>query len=85
MSAGIMAGPCTPLLSNPQGTPSRLALSISFFKDGTRLLAKEAAQQVQTEDQESFQEWRREIRAGAPARHKLLPLLAAGNARKDLG
>ena len=69
----------------PQGSPSRLALSISFFKDGTRLLAKEAAQQVQTEDQESFQEWRKEVRAGATARHKLLPLLGAGSARPEFG
>ena len=60
----------------PQGSPSRLALSISFFKDGARLLPKKAAQAVQTEDQESFQEWRRDLRDGAPARHKLLPLLA---------
>ncbi len=59
----------------PPGSNSRLALSISFFKDGARLLSKKAAKQVQTEDQESFQLWKQDLRDGAIARHKLLPLL----------
>ena len=62
--------------AQPQGSPSRLALSFSFFKDGARLLPKKAAARVQLEDRESFQQWRKELKDGAPAKHKLLPLLS---------
>lgn len=59
----------------PQGTSSRLALSISYFKDGARLLPKQAAAKVQLEDKESFQEWYQDLKPGALAKHKLLPIV----------
>lgn len=68
--------------AQPRGTSSRVALSISYFKDGACLLPKKAAKQVQMEDQESFQGWLSDLGHGAHAKHHLLPLVLSSNQKQ---
>lgn len=62
--------------AQPRSSPPRLALSISYFREGARVLPKQAAKHMQLEDQESFAGWRKEVKDGALASHRLLPLLS---------
>jgi hypothetical protein len=64
----------------PPGTPARLALAVSFFADGARLLAVKGDPSVQggmqhSEDAESYADWVKDLADGAVARHPLLPLV----------
>ncbi|KAF8057287.1 hypothetical protein HT031_006095 [Scenedesmus sp. PABB004] len=64
----------------PPGTAPRLALALSFFADGARLLARTRDPSVHQhmlhdEDAESYAPWLHDLRDGAPARHALLPLV----------
>ncbi len=65
----------------PRRSPRRLALTISFFADGAKTLAKSSESQsvrkgrLHDEDAESYSSWLRDIGAGAPAVHARLPLV----------
>lgn len=63
----------------PQHTPARLAVSVSYFADGARLLARKARSvykhQLHNEDYESFADWLPELKDGAVAAHPRLPLV----------
>ncbi|GLC33176.1 hypothetical protein PLESTB_000362400 [Pleodorina starrii] len=74
----------------PIGTPPRLALTVAFFADGARLLARRSDPTVRPEllhdeDAESYATWLSALtqggqggkgaRDGAVARHKLLPVV----------
>ncbi|GIL75969.1 hypothetical protein Vretimale_5627 [Volvox reticuliferus] len=69
----------------PMGTPPRLALTVAFFADGARLLARHSDPTVRPEllhdeDAESYASWLGQLikgkgRDGAFARHKLLPVV----------
>lgn len=77
----------------PPGSAPRLALAVSFFADGARLLARRKGGSVRRgllhdEDAESYADWLSALRDGAPARHALLPLVhpaGAGAARSGGG
>ena len=64
----------------PPGSQPRLAIAISYFADGARLLARKGDPSVHkhmlhSEDAEGFQDWLAELKDGAVASHKLLPLV----------
>ena len=60
----------------PEESQSRLAISFSYFKDGTKVLPKSIAEkQLQSEDMESYADWLKDIKIGGNAAHKLLPLM----------
>ena len=70
----------------PPGTPPRMALAVSFFRDGARLLPQpkqprsRAARSLKPgmlhgEDAESYSAWLPDLRGGAKAAHALLPLV----------
>ncbi|KXZ56249.1 hypothetical protein GPECTOR_1g217 [Gonium pectorale] len=69
----------------PVNTPPRLALSVAFFADGARLLARRSdpsvrAELLHDEDEESYSAWLPALakgkgKDGAVARHKLLPVV----------
>ena len=63
----------------PRKSPPRLALAVTYFADGARLLARRTDPSVrgsmqEGEDLESYAEWVGDIKDGAVARHKLLPV-----------
>jgi hypothetical protein len=66
----------------PVGTPPRMALAVSYFADGARLLDADAASVrrslLHDEDDEGTQGWRDALRGGALARHPLLPVAWGG-------
>lgn len=68
----------------PTGTQPRLALAVSYFADGARLLRKSDPSvfkhMLHTEDAESFQGWLSDMKDGAVASHKLLPLVYTSKA-----
>ena len=60
----------------PAHSPPRLALSVTWFADGARLLPCQVLQQrVHDEDQESYAAWLPDLKDQAVARHRLLPLV----------
>lgn len=64
----------------PPGSPPRLALAVSFFTDGARVLARASDASVRgamlhDEDAESYAAYLPSLRDGAPARHRLLPVV----------
>eukprot|EP00879_Flechtneria_rotunda_P030626 GHRR01033285.1.p1 GENE.GHRR01033285.1~~GHRR01033285.1.p1 ORF type:complete len:277 (+),score=84.27 GHRR01033285.1:143-973(+) len=64
----------------PPGTSRRLALAVSFYADGARLLACKSDPSVHKhmlhdEDAESYADWLSQLKDAAPARHPLLPLV----------
>ncbi|KAG2486954.1 hypothetical protein HYH03_014451 [Edaphochlamys debaryana] len=74
----------------PMGTPPRLALSVCFFADGSRLLARDSDPSVRPEllhdeDAESYAPWlsadglagrgAKALKPGAVAKHRLLPVV----------
>lgn len=61
--------------AQPEGSPTRRALAVSFFADGARLLPRKLAAAVGSEDRESYAAWLKDLKDGGPAVHKLLPLL----------
>lgn len=61
--------------AQPLGSRSRLALSVSYIKDGTRLLPRRYAGRLQSEDKESYAEWVADLKDGAVARHSMLPMV----------
>lgn len=67
------AGPLLP------SAPQRVALAVSFFGDGARVLHRTQPslrrEMLQDEDAESYTDWLQQLPPGAPARHKLLPLV----------
>ncbi|KAF6256823.1 hypothetical protein COO60DRAFT_1640423 [Scenedesmus sp. NREL 46B-D3] len=69
---------CAP--PQPPGTPQRLALAVSYFADGARLLARRRDPSVlkhmlHDEDAESYGGWLAQLKDGAVARHEQLPLV----------
>lgn len=56
----------------------RRALALSFFADGATRLATDAKRAVHAEDAESYSAWIADVRPGAPARHRLLPVVWDG-------
>lgn len=63
----------------PPGSAPRLALAVSFFADGARLLDTRAdaslrRENLHDEDAEGRGAWLAEVEGGAPARHPLLPI-----------
>ena len=56
----------------------RRALAFSYFADGATRLAKGARRAPHGEDVDSYSAWLRDVQPGAPARHKLLPLVWDG-------
>ena len=61
--------------AQPYGTQRRLALSVSYYSDGARLLPPTLASRMQREDLESYSAWLKDLRGGAKAEHPLLPLV----------
>eukprot|EP00878_Enallax_costatus_P025053 GHUV01026774.1.p1 GENE.GHUV01026774.1~~GHUV01026774.1.p1 ORF type:complete len:227 (+),score=34.70 GHUV01026774.1:477-1157(+) len=64
----------------PPGTPQRLAIAVSFFADGARLLARNSDPSVyghmlHDEDAESYGCWLKDMKDGALARHTMLPVV----------
>jgi hypothetical protein len=66
----------------PEGTPPRVALAISFFADGARLVPRRKKtdpsvhlSMMHTEDAETFEGWRSSLKDGAIAAHPLLPIV----------
>jgi hypothetical protein len=64
----------------PEDTPPRLAIAISFFTDGAKLLARKTDPSVlrdmlHDEDAESYGKWLRSMKDGGVARHPLLPVV----------
>eukprot|EP00775_Hariotina_reticulata_P001462 gene1462-1804_t len=64
----------------PQDTQPRLAIAVSFFADGAKLLARQTDPSVlqdmlHDEDAESYGEWLQGMKDGCVARHPLLPLV----------
>ena len=53
----------------------RRALAFSYFADGATRLGREAKRAPHNEDAESYAAWLRDVRPGAPARHRLLPIV----------
>lgn len=64
---------CSP--QQPRGTQRRLALSVSYFTDGARLLPAHLASRKESEDLESYSAWLKDLKGGAKAEHRLLPLV----------
>lgn len=64
----------------PPGTPQRLALAISFFADGAKLLARNSDPSIykhmlHDEDAESYQSWLCDLKDGAVAKHDRIPIV----------
>ena len=64
----------------PPGSKPRLALTASYFADGAKVLARKGDSSVRQqllhdEDAESYQGWLKDVKDGAVAVHKLLPLV----------
>lgn len=64
----------------PPDTPQRLALAVSFFADGARLLARKSDPSVykhmlHDEDAESYGSWLGQLKDGAVARTAHLPIV----------
>lgn len=64
----------------PAGSPPRLALAVSFFADGARLLPRRSdpsvhSWQLHNEDDESYRGWLGGMKDGAVAAHPALPLV----------
>lgn len=64
----------------PPNTPPRLALAVSYFADGSRLLARKSDPSVykhmlHDEDAESYSSWLSQCKDGGVARHPQLPLV----------
>jgi hypothetical protein len=69
--------------AQPKGSRPRLALSVSYFADGARLLARKSDPSVRAarahgEDYESYAAWIGDLKDGAVAAHPLLPLVHGG-------
>ena len=64
------------LPAQPAGLPPRLALTVSYFADGARLLDHRLARrQVHSEDSEVHAAWAGGLKPGQRARHALLPVV----------
>jgi hypothetical protein len=67
--------------AQPRGTHPRLALAVSFFADGTRVLVQGRSLRAELrhdEDAESYAAWLPALagaKGGAFARHRLLPVV----------
>ena len=65
--------------AQPKKSEARLALSITYFADGARLLprrGKAVRRHLQHhEDYESYSGWINDLRDGAVAQHDLLPVV----------
>lgn len=64
----------------PPGTQQRLAVTVSFFADGAKLLARSSDPSVykhmlHDEDAESYGSWLYDLKDGAVAKHDLLPVV----------
>ena len=60
----------------PVWSEPRLALSVSYFRDGAQLVPNRiAASRMPSEDRESYSVWLNDLRDGMAARHALLPLV----------
>lgn len=62
------------------GSSQRLALAVSFFADGAKLLARRSDPSVyehmlHDEDAESYGCWLHDMKMGAVARHAMLPVV----------
>jgi len=61
----------------PQGSPVRMALAVSYFRDGARVVEQQC--EDDKEDSESFDAWcgtgHGKLAPGQLARHGLLPLV----------
>ena len=69
--------------AQPADAAPRLALSITLFEDGTRILPKRILQgRVHSEDAESYADWLPQLKDEADARHALLPLVYDAGASK---
>ena len=67
----------------PSGPRPRLALSLTWFEDGARLLPKRVLRErVHGEDRESYADWLPQLKDRAVARHDLLPLVYDGASAK---
>jgi hypothetical protein len=67
----------------PPGSQPRLAVAVCYFADGARTLARKSDPSVRRdllhdEDAESYQEWLSELKDGAAASHRLLPVVFGG-------
>jgi hypothetical protein len=71
----------------PLGSKPRVAFSVSFIADGTRVLKKDNPSMKKgmnhNEDYESYKPWIDDIRGGGIASHKLLPVVF-GAPRNDV-
>ena len=75
----------------PPGTQTRIALAISYFADGARVLDWEGDKSLRSElrhfeDLESYQDWLPMCKRGGFARHPSIPLVydRKGNAPRNL-
>eukprot|EP00884_Botryococcus_braunii_P007717 jgi/Botrbrau1/16947/Bobra.49_2s0013.1 len=63
----------------PQHTPPRVALAITYFADGAKIRHTEGAHlrpgAHDSEDLESYQDWLVEVEPGSVADHALLPIV----------
>ena len=63
--------------AQPPGSPTRMALAVSYFRDGARVVQQQC--EDDEEDRESFHAWlgsgRGKLAPGDFARHALLPLV----------
>jgi hypothetical protein len=69
--------------AQPPKSPPRLALAVSYFADGARVLDVKGDKSIRPgslhdEDAEGHGEWLGEVRGGAAARHALLPVVWDG-------
>ncbi|KAI8477056.1 MAG: hypothetical protein J3K34DRAFT_169991 [Monoraphidium minutum] len=67
----------------PRGTAPRLAVAVSYFADGARLLDLKGdpslrREMLHDEDAEGHGAWLKDLKGGAPARHPLLPVVWDG-------
>ncbi|CAN0327379.1 unnamed protein product [Pylaiella littoralis] len=68
------------LHSSPGNTrdESRVALAVSYFRDGTRLLSDSAGRAPDPEDKWSYGDWVRDLPAGGVVEHSAVPLVWDG-------
>ena len=60
----------------PMRSEPCLALSVSYFRDGAKLVPKRiAASRMPSEDRESYSGWLNDLRDGVAARHAFLPIV----------
>jgi hypothetical protein len=67
----------------PPSSLPRLAVAVCYFADGARTLARKGDPSVRpellhSEDAESYQGWLQDLKDGAVASHRMLPVVHCG-------